>query len=75
MVEIKKEKEVFRTWDQMCLDKLREIGRSGLTKWAKAMGYEHATNIHRMSVILLEKGLIRDIPNPGGKVRRYYEVI
>ena len=73
---MKSEKKlVFRTWDQMCLDKLREIGKSSLTKWAKAMGYEHSTNIVRMSVILLEKGLIRDYPNPGGKVRRYYEAI
>ncbi len=70
-----KEKEVFRTWDQMCLDKLREIGRSSLTKWGKAMGYDNSTNITRMSQNLLEKGLIRDIPNPGGRVRRYYEAV
>jgi len=71
---LKSEKK-FRTWDQMCLDKLKEIGRSSLTKWANAMGYENSCNITRMSIILLEKGLIKDIPNPGGKVRRYYEAI
>jgi len=70
-----KSEKKFRTWDQMCLDKLKEIGKSGISKWAKAMGYKHPGNMSRMSVILLEKGLIRDYPNPGGKVRRYYEAI
>ena len=47
----------------MCLDKLKEIGKSGLTKWANAMGYEHSTNIQKMSVNLLEKGLIISMSN------------
>jgi DNA-binding HxlR family transcriptional regulator len=73
---MKSEKKlVFRTWDQMCLDKLKEIGKSGLTKWAKAMGYTNQTCMTKTANILMKKGLVRDIPNPGGKVRRYYEVV
>jgi len=70
-----KSEKKFRTWDQMCLDKLKEIGKSSLTKWANAMGYEHGGNMARQSVILMERGLVRALPNPGGKVRRYYEAI
>ena len=69
------ETEVFRTWDQMCLDKLKEIGKSGLTKWAQAMGYEHSTNISRAASILKGKGLVRLIKNPGGRIRSYYEAV
>ena len=31
--------EYFRTWEEICLEKLREIGRSSAAEWATAMGY------------------------------------
>lgn len=70
-----KKKVIFKTWDQMCLDKLSELGRSGLSKWAKAMGYANAGNMAKTARILIEEGLVRDFPNPGGHVRRYYEAV
>jgi len=73
---MKNEKEeVFRTWDQMCLDELKELGKSSLTKWSKAMGYTNSTCMTRTANNLIKKGLVRGVPNPGGKVRRYYEAV
>ncbi|MHA2035168.1 MAG: hypothetical protein ACW98X_01965 [Promethearchaeota archaeon] len=31
--------EYFRTWEEICLEKLSEIGRSSAAEWARAMGY------------------------------------
>ena len=36
------EKTKFMTWDNICLNKLKEIGRSTQQQWAEAMGYTHA---------------------------------
>lgn len=62
---------IFRTYEQMCLDKLEEIGKSTLIEWARAMGY---TNQNSMSKII--KRLRNDIIITRSKTRRlnYYEV-
>ena len=31
--------EYFRTWEEICLEKLKEIGRASAAEWARAMGY------------------------------------
>ena len=31
--------KLFRTYEQICLDKLKEIGISSSAEWSKAMGY------------------------------------
>ena len=36
--------KLFRTWEQICLDKLKEIGRASANEWAVAMGYGHNRN-------------------------------
>ena len=36
--------EYFRTWEEICLEKLREIGRSSAAEWATAMGYGENRN-------------------------------
>ena len=41
-------KKVFRTWDDWCLIKLKEIGRSTQQEWAKAMGYENSFNMNKV---------------------------
>ncbi|MBA7479639.1 hypothetical protein ES707_15074 [subsurface metagenome] len=70
-----KENEVFRTWEKICLDKLREIGKASLTKWALAMDYEHSTNISKTVRNLERQGKIRVILNKGGRIKKYYEAI
>ena len=43
-----KEKTIFRTWDDWCLIKLKEIGRSTMNEWGKAMGYEFGFNMNKV---------------------------
>ena len=41
-------KKVFRTWDDWCLLKLKELGKSTMARWATAMGYKNNFNMNRM---------------------------
>ena len=38
--------EVYHTWDIWCLIKLKELGKSTMEKWAKAMGYKNNFNMN-----------------------------
>ena len=40
--------DVFRTYEQMCLDKLKEIGRSTAEQWSFAMGYQHRSSLAKV---------------------------
>ncbi len=40
--------EVFKTYELMCLDKLKEIGRSTAREWSFAMGYAHRSSIAKI---------------------------
>lgn len=70
-----KEKEIFGTWDEICLDKLKEIGKAPLTEWATAMGYKHSGSMVKPASHLEEQGKIRVIRNKSGKIKKYYEAI
>jgi len=37
---LRAKKVILKTYEQMCLDKLKELGKSTATEWASAMGYE-----------------------------------
>jgi hypothetical protein len=39
-VFLKLKKEVPRTYEQICLEKLKELGIATATQWARAMGYD-----------------------------------
>lgn len=68
----KSKKKKFMTWDTMCLQKLKEIGRSTQQQWAEALGYRHASNLNK--VIKNNKNkLIITMPKTR-KNRRFYEV-
>ena len=66
---------VFRTWDEFCLEKLKEIGKSSLTEWATAMNYINSASISRTAQNLKEQGKVRIINSKTGKVKKYYEAI
>lgn len=68
-------KENFRTWDQFCLNKLKEIGKSSLTEWASAMNYINSASISRTARNLEEQGKVRIIRSKTGKIKKYYEAI
>ena len=37
--------KVLRTYEQICLDKLKEIGISSAAEWSLAMGYESTNGL------------------------------
>ena len=59
-------KEIYDTWDGWCLRKLKEIGKSTLKQWAKAMGYENPSIMKKMAQQLEKTGKlnVREIPRP-----------
>jgi hypothetical protein len=54
-----------RTFEQMCLDKLKEIGVSTAAEWAVAMGY-----MHRSSLAKVIRRITTKTPE---KIKVYYE--
>jgi hypothetical protein len=40
--------EVFKTYELMCLDKLKELGRSTAREWSFAMGYTHRSSLAKI---------------------------
>lgn len=60
------EEKTPRTFEQMCLDKLKEIGISTASEWATAMG-----NMHRSS---LAKVIQRILVKSPEKLTVYYNI-
>jgi len=50
------QQEILRTYEQICLDKLKELGISTSAEWSAAMGYESANGlakvIRRINIIM-----------------------
>jgi uncharacterized protein YktB (UPF0637 family) len=71
---LRAKKVISRTYEQMCLDKLKELGKSTATEWASAMGYEThnalAKVIRRIVNDTPEKLLVNYSRKP-----RYYQAI
>ena len=42
------QKLLFKTYEQMCLDKLKEIGISTASEWCSAMGYMHRGSLAKV---------------------------
>lgn len=47
ILKIHNKKELYDTWDNWCLRKLKEIGKSTMKQWAEAMGYKVPQNMQR----------------------------
>ena len=54
-----------RTWDQICLEKLKEIGISTAAQWSAAMGYKQANALTKII-----KRIKKDMPD---KLKIYYK--
>jgi hypothetical protein len=52
------QKLVMRTYEQICLDKLREIGMSSAREWAYAMGYQNPNALAKVI-----KRIIKSMPD------------
>ncbi len=57
---------ILRTWEEICLDKLKEIGVSTAAEWAAAMGYGH----NRNGVVHVIDRIKKTMPE---KLEVYYE--
>ena len=57
--------EYFRTWEEICLEKLKEIGRCSAAEWARAMGYGE----NRNGVTTVIKRIKKTMPD---KLQIYY---
>ncbi len=40
--------EVFKTYELICLDMLKEIGRTTAREWSFAMGYNHRSSLAKI---------------------------
>ncbi len=57
--------KIFRTYEQMCLEKLEEIGKSSVAEWSLAMGYSSPNGLIKV---------IRRIQNTmPDKLKVYYD--
>jgi len=65
---------VFRTYEQICLDRLKEVGRSTAAQWAIAMGYTNPNSLRKVIRRILthtpEKMEIH-----GEKIPRFYVAV
>lgn len=53
---------ISRTWDEWCLIKLKEIGKSTQQEWAEAMGYKNSFNMNKVVENNTNKLIITKIP-------------
>lgn len=47
-VLVKPKKKVFRTYEIICLEKLKELGISTAAEWSAAMGYNHRSSLAKI---------------------------
>lgn len=45
---IKPKRKVFRTYELICLEKLKELGISTAAMWSAAMGYNHRSSLAKI---------------------------
>jgi len=66
--------KIYRTYEQICLNKLRELGKSSVAQWSMAMGYKSSNGlikvIKRIQKTMPEKLIIYNNRKP-----RLYEAL
>jgi len=65
---------VFRTYEQICLDKLKKVGRSTAAQWASAMGYTNPNSLRKVIRRILTH-TPEKIEIHGNKIPRFYEAV
>jgi len=66
--------KMYRTYEQMCLDKLKEIGNSSIAEWSMAMGYNSPNGLIKV-VKRIEKTMPGKLKIEVEKKPRRYEAI
>ncbi|MFX0048752.1 MAG: hypothetical protein ACFE8G_11370 [Candidatus Hermodarchaeota archaeon] len=66
--------EVFKTYELMCLDKLKELGRSTARDWSFAMGYTHRSSLAKI-IKRIEKRYPEKLKVYDNRFPRLYEAL
>lgn len=68
------EQEEMRTFEQICLDRLKEIGRVSARKWAESMGYQNPNALTKVIRRILETMPDKIVVYNNHKPREYESV-
>ena len=66
--------EVFKTYELICLDKLKELGRSTAREWSFAMGYTHRSSLAKI-IKRIEKRYPEKLKIYENRFPRLYEAL
>jgi hypothetical protein len=68
---LKTVEQVPRTYEQMCLEKLKEIGISSVAEWSFAMGYKSPNGLSKVIKRIKERMPEKLVIHYNKKPRRY----
>ena len=68
------QKLVMRTYEQICLDKLRELGMASASEWAFAMGYKNPNALAKVIKRII-KTMPEDLIVYNNRKPRIYQVV
>ncbi len=63
--------QIPRTYEQMCLEKLKEIGISSVAEWSMAMGYKSPNGLSKVIKRIKERMPEKLIIHTNKKPRKY----
>ncbi len=66
--------KMYRTYEQICLDKLKEIGNSSSAEWSMAMGYSSPNGLIKV-IKRIQKTMPDKLKVQNDKKPRRYEAI
>ena len=68
------EQKILKTFEQICLDKLKEIGKASAKQWAEAMGYNTPNALAKV-IKRIKKEMPNKITYSKNKRPRRYEAV
>ena len=74
MLILRAKKVIPRTYEQICLDKLKEVGRSTASEWASAMGYDTHNALAKVIRRIVNDSPVKLLINANRKPR-YYQAV
>ena len=66
--------KIYRTYEQICLDKLKEIGISSAAEWSMAMGYSSPNGLIKV-IKRIQKTMPDKLKIQNEKKPRRYEAV
>ncbi len=66
--------KIYRTYEQICLDKLRELGKSSVAEWSMAMGYKSSNGLIKV-IKRIQKTMPEKLKIHNNRKPRLYEAV